>query len=656
MDNFSRKFGQADYSEFCCSGLFFVSLLFSSYIYNSFFVRSKRIELCALTPNHLNANYNSYKGATSLTVPGTMHTSASCNALFPQSVSASSSTTTGGGGGVGSQSEARLKTKTPSRHTPLKLSCSSKKKQTPSKTLTNDRFIPDKSGTNMEASYYLLMNGKEQQENLASHHHQHPHHHHHHHNSSNNINNINNNSSSNGNSTSSNAAHLTDSVKRKLINDTCPGASNDKDKVLNIHKKHTDHEQLFAESLKVLYSTGTGGASSTALASSCGASASSIAAAKKSLAGASGTAGGSVRQVQTVPDKILDAPNLRDDFYLNLIDWSSTNNLAVALSGELFIWNAGTKEITQLFAMDEPASGGGEEAAAAAAATADYITSVAWIQKGNVLAVGNSRNVVELWDVNKMVCVRQMRSHVARVGALAWNAHMLSSGSRSGDIHQHDVRVARHHVASLRLHTQEVCGLKWNADGRHLASGANDNLVAIWDVAGSSSSSSTATHEAAAGVRPLHVLREHTAAVKAVAWCPWQSNVLATGGGTLDRTIKTWNMYSGALLHSHDVESQVSALLWNRTYKELISSHGFQQNELTVWKYADMTRVCDLLGHSERVLGMCMAPDEETVVSLGADETLRFWHCFALDEKMRKSRECKDKDVLSQAGLTRSIR
>lgn len=54
------------------------------------------------------------------------------------------------------------------------------------------------------------------------------------------------------------------------------------------------------------------------------------------------------------------------------------------------------------------------------------------------------------------------------------------SGSRSGLIHQHDVRVADHHLCTLRGHTQEVCGLTWSPDGRYLASGGNDNLVNIW--------------------------------------------------------------------------------------------------------------------------------------------------------------------------------
>lgn len=37
------------------------------------------------------------------------------------------------------------------------------------------------------------------------------------------------------------------------------------------------------------------------------------------------------RQIPTAPERILDAPELVDDYYLNLLDWSSTNVVAVAL-------------------------------------------------------------------------------------------------------------------------------------------------------------------------------------------------------------------------------------------------------------------------------------------------------------------------------------
>ena len=37
-----------------------------------------------------------------------------------------------------------------------------------------------------------------------------------------------------------------------------------------------------------------------------------------------------------------------------------------------------------------------------------------------------------------------------------------------------------------------------------------------------------------------------------------------------------------------------------------------------------MNRVAELMGHTERVLQTCLSPDTSTLVSAGADETLRF--------------------------------
>lgn len=102
----------------------------------------------------------------------------------------------------------------------------------------------------------------------------------------------------------------------------------------------------------------------------------------------------------------------------------------------------------------------------------------------------------------------------------------------------------------------EVCGLKWSPNGQHLASGGNDNRLLIWELGGR---------------EPLHTLLGHQAAVKALAWCPFQSNLLASGGGTADRAIKFWNMHTGALLNSIDTGSQVHTLdcvqarmMWSR--------------------------------------------------------------------------------------------
>ncbi|XP_036206295.1 cell division cycle protein 20 homolog isoform X1 [Myotis myotis] len=332
------------------------------------------------------------------------------------------------------------------------------------------------------------------------------------------------------------------------------------------------------------------------------------------------------RYIPSLPDRILDAPEIRNDYYLNLVDWSSGNVLAVALDNSVYLWSASTGDILQLLQMEQPG---------------DYVSSVSWIKEGNYLAVGTSSAEVQLWDVQQQKRLRNMTSHSARVGALCWNSYILSSGSRSGHIHHHDVRVAEHHVATLSGHSQEVCGLRWSPDGRHLASGGNDNLVNVWPSAALE-----------AGWVPLQTFTQHQGAVKAVAWCPWQSNILATGGGTSDRHIRIWNVCSGACLNAVDAHSQsalcciytipspqVCSILWSSHYKELISGHGFAQNQLVIWKYPTMVKVAELKGHTARVLSLAMSPDGATVASAAADETLRMWRCFELDPARRRERE-----------------
>jgi cell division cycle protein 20 (cofactor of APC complex) len=318
------------------------------------------------------------------------------------------------------------------------------------------------------------------------------------------------------------------------------------------------------------------------------------------------------RVIPSQPDKILDAPELLNDWYLNLVSWGSSNLLAVALQSAVYLWNATTGDIKCLLQTPEN----------------DYVGALSWIQEGSHLAVGTSLNVVEIWDAETGTRLRKMTGHSQRISSLDWNAHLLSSGSKSGQIFHHDVRVPEHHVGTLDGHSgHEICGLKWSPDGKYLASGANDNKVNIWN-------GSQMTLDAES-VSPLQQLG-HSSAVKAISWCPWKPHLVATGAGTTDKHIRIWNASNSNCLYSVDTKSQISGLEWNEEYQELISAHGFQNNELNIWKFPTMTKVAELRGHTHRVLGLCMSPDKSTVVSLAADETLRFWECFPVDVTKKK--------------------
>jgi len=179
-----------------------------------------------------------------------------------------------------------------------------------------------------------------------------------------------------------------------------------------------------------------------------------------------------------------------------------------------------------------------------------------------------------------------------------------------------DVRAPDQWYAKLFAHRSEVCGLKWSPDDRELASGGNDNQLMIWQPGQSSST------------QPLQRFTSHTAAVKAIAWSPHQHGLIASGGGTADRCIKFWNSSTGANLNSVDTGSQVCNLAWSKNVNEIVSTHGYSQNQIVVWRYQGMQKLATLTGHTLRVLYLACSPDGQTIVTGAGDETLRFWNVF----------------------------
>ncbi|KAH9962478.1 WD40 repeat-like protein [Russula compacta] len=357
-----------------------------------------------------------------------------------------------------------------------------------------------------------------------------------------------------------------------------------------------------------------------------------------------------LRHVSKTPYRVLDAPDLADDFYLNLVDWSSTNVLSVGLGTSVYLWTAHTAVVSKLCDL---------------ASTNDSVSSVSWVQKGSTLAVGTLAGRLHIYDAHTAQLQRTyQQAHTQRIGALAWNAHVLSSGSRDRMVHHRDVREPdMRPFRKSAGHRQEVCGLRWNSDGAShgglLASGGNDNKVCIWDLRSSrrpstrsgagnaeeGGSSTSASGPLPSGDSPLWKFHEHTAAVKALAWDPHVAGVLATGGGTQDKHIRFWNVQFGTMLSELDTGSQVCNLTWSLTSHEIVSTHGYSstapQNQICIWKYPSLDMVASLTGHSSRVLYLAMSPDGETIVTGAGDETLRFWNAFPKREGGESRRESR---------------
>ncbi len=64
-----------------------------------------------------------------------------------------------------------------------------------------------------------------------------------------------------------------------------------------------------------------------------------------------------------------------------------------------------------------------------------------------------------------------------------------------------------------------------------------------------------------------------------------------------------------------DSGSQVCNLAWSSNVNELVSTHGYSQHAIKVWRYPSLTKVATLTGHNNRVLYLAISPDGRSIVT-----------------------------------------
>ena len=319
-------------------------------------------------------------------------------------------------------------------------------------------------------------------------------------------------------------------------------------------------------------------------------------------------------------ERCVDAPDVRDDYYSQLIDWSPHGNLiAVGMADDVYVASAiealGQRNVVMGWFPEKT------------------VSSVAWSPAGDHIAAAALDGSIMLLDAQTAGEFRTLGPvHEGRVGALHWNpvTRCLTSGSADRCICDVDPRcpsvVSTWHadvaVSTWRLgHDGEVCGLRWRDDGRLLASGGNDNTLLIWDARRSQSPC-------------ISIPLAHRAAVKALAWCPTRHDVLASGGGTACKRIRLWNSTTGARLASCDAEAQVTGVSWapNGT-PEVVASLGYNAAGLSAFRWSKAFNRLDCVArikrpNDHRMVGMAVSPDRTRFAALSTQEVITYWHLY----------------------------
>lgn len=296
------------------------------------------------------------------------------------------------------------------------------------------------------------------------------------------------------------------------------------------------------------------------------------------------------------PFKILDVPGIEDDYYTNLLSWSFQNKIAICLDNTVYLFDYKTSDITSFYE----------------AFKLEKVTSLAFDIYGERLAIGNVLGQVAIWDVERKKELMSIDRHSDRVSCLDWSEKGLISGSKDKKAFLYDIRIRRHVASKFLSHTQEICGIKWNSTNTRFATGGNDNKALVWDIQSD---------------KPLVTLK-HKSGVKALCWATNQPDILITGGGYADRTLRSWNVSKDKLLFSRDTEAQVCALLYSPLTNDVISAKGGSDNDIEVWRSNGFKKVGNLSGHTERPLYLAWSPDNTVLLSVSSDETMRFWEMY----------------------------
>ncbi|KAK4102043.1 WD40 repeat-like protein [Parathielavia hyrcaniae] len=368
------------------------------------------------------------------------------------------------------------------------------------------------------------------------------------------------------------------------------------------------------------------------------------------------------RTLPTAPFKVLDAPNLRDDFYCSVLAYSSTSRtLAVGLGNLLYGWSE-TRGVQLLNAGTDPDC---------------YLTSLSFSSAEgckSILAFGRSDKTLALMslyddrDPASSPSGPVPRFDLTRptaVACLSWKPSCtvrpskdpihpgipiknedLLVGDETGLVYYYAVEwperweVERRNwpgnmalLARIVVHSQQICGLAWSKNGDIFGTGGNDNLCCVFETAkvlearparrvrdeDHQAESSTVAHvrggsEVSEAQTEIQVSRSssysptfylapgdekhrwvHGAAVKAIAFCPWQESLVATGGGSNDKCIHFFHTGSGAALASISVSAQVTSLIWSTTRREIAATFGYAQPDhavrIAVFSWPDCRQV-----------------------------------------------------------------
>lgn len=197
--------------------------------------------------------------------------------------------------------------------------------------------------------------------------------------------------------------------------------------------------------------------------------------------------------------------------------------------------------------------------------------------------------------------------------AMSTDGQLLATGADNGVISLWDL-ADRRLIGTCQGHQAHVWSLAWSPNGHYLVSGSDDQTARIWNVA---------TRQT------VHILAGHTGGVAFVTVHP--DGALVASAST-DYTIRVWEVQTGQLLHILQGHSaMIPAVAWSPDGSRLASASHDQTVRVWDWQHEQALHI--LSGHSGPVVALAFSQSpvawgdtaHALLITGSHDQTIGIW-------------------------------